>query len=366
MRDKKIITIDLSSVVAGTKYRGEFESRLKQIIDEASKMENEVILFIDEIHTIIGAGSGEGSLDAANILKPAMGRGKISVIGATTQTEYTKHIEKDSALERRFQKIQVEEPSRDTAIEIIEGIKESFENFHNLNISDEAVTTSVDLSLRYITDKYLPDKAIDLIDEACSAKSMTYTQQDDETNTLKEEIQKIQKDIESFVNSGQLHKALKLKERMTELEEKIRAKKAKRSIPKNKRLTITSADIRKIIHQSTGVPTANLESEDLSRLKKLAKAMKSQIIDQENAIDAIVSSLKRSRTGINEPNRPIGSFLFLGPTGVGKTELVRVLAREFYGDEKSLIKIDMSEFGDKSSSSKLIGTTAGYVGYDDG
>ncbi|MFO0764359.1 MAG: ATP-dependent Clp protease ATP-binding subunit [Candidatus Gracilibacteria bacterium] len=366
MRDKKIIAIDLSSVVAGTKYRGEFESRLKQIIDEASKMENEIVLFIDEIHTIIGAGSGEGSLDAANILKPAMGRGKISVIGATTQNEYSKHIEKDSALERRFQKINVEEPTNDVALSIITGIKEGFEEFHNLNISNEAIKASIDLSTRYITDRYLPDKAIDLIDEACSAKSMTYTHSDDESDAIREKIEKHQKDIDAFVTSGQLHKALKVKEAMHKLEEELTNMKAKRTIPKSKRLIITTKDIQKIVHQMTGVPAANLESEDISRLKKLPKTLKSQIIDQESAIDAIVSSLKRSRTGIGEPNRPIGSFLFLGPTGVGKTELVRVLAREFYGDEKALIKIDMSEFGERSSASKLIGTTAGYVGYDDG
>lgn len=259
-----------------------------------------------------------------------MGRGKISVIGATTQNEYSKHIEKDSALERRFQKINVEEPTVEIAMSIIAGIKESFEEFHNLNISNEAIKASVDLSTRYITDRYLPDKAIDLIDEACSAKSMTYTHSDDESDAIREKIEKHQKDIDAFVTSGQLHKALKVKEAMHKLEEQLTSMKAKRTIPKNKRLVITTKDIQKIVHQMTGVPAANLESEDISRLKKLPKVLKSQIIDQDAAIDAIVSSLKRSRTGIGEPNRPIGSFLFLGPTGVGKTELVRVLAREFY------------------------------------
>ncbi len=366
MRGKRVISLDLSSLVAGTKYRGEFEARIKQIIDEASKLENEIVLFIDEIHTIIGAGSGEGTLDAANILKPAMGRGKICVIGATTLTEYQKHIEKDSALERRFQKIEVEEPDEATAKAIISGLAPSFEEFHNLIIEDEAVKDAVELSIRYVTDRYLPDKAIDLIDEACSAKSMKYNFDEEEIKSTKEEIEKLQKDIESFVISQQYHKAIKAKEKQADLEKKIAEKKAKRTVPREKRLHITGEDVRKIVHQITGVPVENLRTEELEKITALGKKLKNRIIAQDDAVDAITSAIKRSRSGISDTDRPIGSFLFLGPTGVGKTELVKALAEEFYGDPKALIKIDMSEYNERSSASKLIGTTAGYVGYEEG
>lgn len=366
MRGKRVISLDLSSLVAGTKYRGEFEARIKQIIDEASKLENEIVLFIDEIHTIIGAGSGEGSLDAANILKPAMGRGKICVIGATTLGEYQKHIEKDSALERRFQKIEVEEPDQETAKAIIGGLAPSFEEFHNLIIEEDAVSDAVELSIRYVTDRYLPDKAIDLIDEACSAKSMKYNFDEEEMKSTKEEIEKLQKDIENFVISQQYHKAIKAKEKQAELEKKIAEKKAKRTVPREKRLHITGEDVRKIVHQITGVPVENLRTEEVEKITRLGSRLKERIVSQDEAIDAITGAIKRSRSGIADRNRPIGSFLFLGPTGVGKTELVKVLAEEFYGDQKALIKIDMSEYNERSSASKLIGTTAGYVGYEEG
>lgn len=366
MTRKRVISLSLSDMVAGTKYRGEFEGRIKMVIDEASKMENEIILFIDEIHTIIGAGSGEGSLDAANILKPAMSRGQISLIGATTLDEYKKYIEKDSALERRFQKIDVEEPTIETAKEVIAGLKESFEDFHNLIIDESAVEDAVDLSVRYVTDRFLPDKAIDLIDEACSAKSMTYTYDEEDTTELKEKIASIQKDIEWFVTSGQYAKAIKAKKLLEEASGELDTKKKKRIIPREKRMHITASDIQQIVHQSTGVPRKNLESEDISKLRTLSKNLKSKIIGQNEAIDAITSSLKRSRVGISSTNRPIGWFLFLGPTGVWKTELVKVLAEEFFGDAKALIKIDMSEFQEKHASSKLIGTTAGYIGYEEG
>ena len=366
MQNKRVVSIDMSLMVAGTKYRGEFEWRLKQVIDEASKHENEVILFIDEIHTIIGAGGAEGTLDAANILKPAMARGQICLIGATTLSEYQKYIEKDSALERRFQKIDVPEPDRDTAIEVIQGLRPVFEEFHNLIIDDEAVEDAVLLSSRYITERFLPDKAIDLIDEACSAKSMTYSFDTSEVEEIKESIQKLQKEMESFLISQQYQKALTKRKELEALKQSAEEKKKKRVIPRKNRLHITSADVQRVIHQMTGVPLKNLEKEDLSKLKNLGATLKKRIIGQDTTIDSIVSSLKRSRVGISNPNRPIGSFLFLGPTGVGKTELVKVLAEEFYGDQKALIKIDMSEYQDKSSASKLIGTTAGYVGYEEG
>ena len=366
MQNKRVVSVDMSMMVAGTKYRGEFEGRLKQVIDEASKLENEIILFIDEIHTIIWAGGAEGTLDAANILKPAMARGQICLIGATTLSEYQKYIEKDSALERRFQKIDVPEPDQETAIEVIQGLRSTFEEFHNLIIDDDAIEDAVLLSARYITERFLPDKAIDLIDEACSAKSMTYTFDTSEVEEIKESIQVLQKDIESLLISQQYQKALTKRKELDKLTEEVQEKKKKRTIPRKNRLHITSADVQRVIHQMTGVPLKNLEKEDLSKLRGLAPILKKRIIGQDEAIDSIVSSLKRSRVGISNQNRPIGSFLFLGPTGVGKTELVKVLAEEFYGDPKSLIKIDMSEYQDKSSASKLIGTTAGYVGYEEG
>lgn len=366
MQNKRVIAIDLSAMVAGTKYRGEFEHRIKMLIDEASKLENEVILFIDEIHTIIWAGSGEGGLDAANILKPAMARGKICLIGATTLTEYKKYIEKDSALERRFQKIDVNEPTRTTAVEIITGLRSSFEEFHNLSIDDDAILDAVELSTRYITERFLPDKAIDLIDEACSTKSMTYNFDTSEITVLKEKMQGIQKDMEELLMSQQYQKALAKRKLIEWITQDIEEKKKKRTVPKKDRLHITSSDVQRVIHQMTGVPLKNLEKEDIVRLRSLDTLLKKRILGQNEAIDAITSSLKRSRMGISSQNRPIGSFLFLGPTGVGKTELVKVLAEEFFADPKALIKIDMSEFQDKSSASKLIGATAGYVGYEEG
>ncbi|MBW7955070.1 ATP-dependent Clp protease ATP-binding subunit [Candidatus Gracilibacteria bacterium] len=366
MKDKKILALDMTSLVAGTKYRGEFETRIKQIIEEASKVENDVILFIDEIHTIIGAGGSEGALDASNILKPAMGRGKIRVIGATTLNEYEKYVEKDSALERRFQKIVVDEPKYDDTLNIINGLKETFENYHNLNITSEAVKEAVDLSIRYITDRFLPDKAIDLIDEACSLKSMTYTGDETKINALKEKIVEQNKLIESFVISQQYKKASLLKEKVKKLEEDLINHKKSFSIPKDKRYNITKKDILKVLSMTTKIPVQDLEKNEIEKLKKLEKIISSKIIGQEDGIKSIVSAIIRSKVGIGNPNKPLGSFLFLGPTGVGKTETVKILAREFYGNEDSLIKIDMSEYSDKTGVSKLIGANAGYVGYEEG
>lgn len=365
MKEKRILALDMSSLVAGTKYRGEFESRIKQVVEEASKIENEVIIFIDEIHTIIGAGSSEGTLDASNILKPAMGRGKIRVIGATTLNEYQKYIEKDAALERRFQKIIVDEPSKETALEIIKWLKEVFEEYHNLNISDEAVEEAIHLSSRYITDRYLPDKAIDLVDEACSLKSMKYNIDEDEITKQKEKLAEIQKKIETAVIGEQYKKASTLKIEQKEIEEKIQKLKQKFSIPKEKRLSVEKEDIQKVLSMATWVPTESLSKSEMERVRKLSKSIKWLIIGQDDAVEGVIKSIMRSKAGIWNPNRPLGSFLFLGPTGVWKTELVKVLAREFYGDETSLIKIDMSEYSDKTSVNKLIGSAAGYVWYDE-
>lgn len=366
MKEKRILTLDMSSLVAGTKYRGEFEARIKQVVDEASKIENEVILFIDEIHTIIWAWSSEGTLDASNILKPAMGRGRIRVIGATTLNEYQKYIEKDAALERRFQKIVVPEPNKETALEIIQWLKEVFEEYHNLNISHEAVEEAVNLSIRYITDRYLPDKAIDLIDEACSLKSMKYNIDEEEITKLKEKIIDLQKKIESAVISQQYKKASTFKQDQKILEEKIQSLKQKFSIPKEKRFSVGKEDIQRVLSISTGIPTENLSKTEIDKLKKLTKTIQSKIIGQNEAVEGIIKSIMRSKAWIGNPNRPVWSFLFLWPTWVGKTELVKVLASSFYGESDSLIKIDMSEYSDKTSVNKLIGSSAWYVGYEEG
>lgn len=295
-----------------------------------------------------------------------MGRGKIRVIGATTLGEYQKYIEKDPALERRFQKIVAAEPSREVAMEIISGLRETFENYHNLNISNDAVEEAVNLSIRYITDRFLPDKAIDLIDEACSLKSMKYNIDEEEITRLKEKIIEFQKKIEAAVISQQYKKASSLKIEQKALEDKISELKKKFSIPKNKRLSVSKEDIQRVLSISTGIPASNLNKTEIDKLKKLSKTLASKIIGQNEAIEQIVKSIMRSQAGIGNPNRPLASFLFLGPTGVGKTELVKVLAREFYGDEQALIKVDMSEYSDKTSVNKLIGSSAGYVGYEEG
>ena len=366
MKDKRILSLDMSTLVAGTKFRGEFETRIKQVIEEASKVENEVILFIDEIHTIIGAGSWEGTLDASNILKPAMGRWKIRVIGATTINEYQKYIEKDPALERRFQKILADEPNKEVALEIISGLKEIFEEYHNLNIGDDAIEAAVALSIRYITDKQLPDKAIDLVDEACSMKSMKYNFDEKEIKKLKEKSAKLQKRIEQSVIAQHYKKAVSLKEDQKTIEVEIQNLKKKFTIPKDKRFWVREEDIQRVLSVTTGIPVSNLSKGEIDRLKKLPAQMKKSIIGQDEAVDAIAKSIIRSKTGVGTPHRPLGSFLFLGPTGVGKTEIVKTLAREYYGDEDALIKIDMSEYSDKTSANKLIGANAGYVGYEEG
>lgn len=365
MKDKRILALDMSNLVAWTKFRWEFEARIKQIIEEASKVENEVILFIDEIHTIIWAWGAEWTLDASNILKPAMWRWKIRVIWATTLNEYQKYIEKDSALERRFQKIIVWEPNYEDAVKIINWLKETFEEYHNLNITDDAVISAVELSTRYITDRYLPDKAIDLIDEACSLKSMTYSWDEEKIKSIKEKIVESNKQIESFVISQQYKKASILKEKVKKLEDDIVNFKKKFSIPKEKRLNITAKDIQKVLSMSTWIPVYDLEESETQKLKKLPHILESQIIWQKNAIESVCNSIMRSKAWIWDPNKPIWSFLFLGPTWVWKTELVKVLAREFYWSENNLIRIDMSEYSDKTWVSKLIWANAWYIWYEE-
>ena len=365
MKDKKVLSLDMSSLVAWTKYRWEFEARIKQVIEEASKVENEIILFIDEIHTMIWAWWTEWTLDASNILKPAMGRWKIRVIWATTNNEYKKYIEKDSALERRFQKIIVDEPSKSDTLKIINWLKDWFENYHNLNISDDAVKAAVELSIRYVTDKNLPDKAIDLIDEACSIKSMKYNFDESWIKKIKEKIAKINKNIELAVIAQEYKKASKLKEDQLKLEKEIADLKDKFTIPKKERMTVRDEDVQKILSISTGIPVSSLSKDQIYRLKQLPISIKKEIIWQDEAISAIVKSITRSKTWIWDPNRPLWSFLFLWPTWVWKTELVKVLTKHFYDDKDALIKIDMSEFSDKTSVNKLIWSSAWYVWYEE-
>lgn len=365
MKNKKVLALDLTSLVAGTKYRWEFEERIKQVIEEASKVENEIILFIDEIHTIIWAWSWEWTLDASNILKPAMWRWKIRIIWATTYNEYKKYIEKDSALERRFQQIIVAEPKKEVAKLILNGIKESFEEYHNLNIKNEAIWEAVELATRYITDRFLPDKAIDLIDEACSLKSMKYNFDETEIKKIREEIAKNSKKIEEFVIAQQYKKAYKIKEKQIELEAKIQELKKKFQVPKNKRFSVDKLDVQKVLSMATWIDISNLSKDETQKLKDLEKNLETEIIWQNEAIKAIIKSIMRNKTWISNPNRPIWSFLFLWPTWVWKTELVKKLATQFYDDKDALIKIDMSEFSDKTSVNKLIGSNAGYVWYEE-
>lgn len=366
MKDKKVLALDMTSLVAWTRYRWEFEWRIKQVIEEASKVENEVILFIDEIHTIIWAWGWEWTLDASNILKPAMWRWKIRIIWATTYNEYKKYIEKDSALERRFQQIVVNEPTKEIAKTILSGIKENFEEYHNLIISDEAINEAVELSNRYITDRYLPDKAIDLMDEACSLKSMKYNFDENEIKVLKEKIAENNKKIEDLVISQQYKKAFKLKEKQLELEKQISESKQKFQVPKEKRFIVEAFDVQKVLSIATGIPISNLGKDETAKIIWLEKKIKSEIVGQEEAISGIIKSIMRNKAWISNPNRPIWSFLFLGPTWVWKTELVKVLAKNFYDDKDALIKIDMSEYSDKTSVNKLIWASSGYVWYEEG
>jgi len=365
LMDKRVLCLSMANLVAGTKYRGEFEERLKRIIEEASASDNEVILFIDELHTIIGAGSSEGSLDAANILKPALSRGQVQVIGATTMDEYRKHVEKDSALARRFQAVNIPEPTEEQAITIIKGLRKHFEDYHAVNITDEAAEAAVKLSIRYIPDRFLPDKAIDLIDEACAAKGLTNRLNGKEIRDLRKKLTDTQKKKEEAVITQNYEKANKLHKTEQEFEEKIQKMKTKK-VSGRKRKSVEQADVANVLELTTGIPVAKLVGSDLDNLKTLEKTLEKYIAGQNPAIETISKAIRRSRLGLQDPNRPLGAFLFLGPTGVGKTELVRQLAQEVYNDEKSLIKIDMSEFSQPHTGSRLVGSTAGYVGHEDG
>ncbi len=364
MLDKRILALSMTSVVAGTKYRGEFEERIKQIIDEAAS-QNNVILFIDELHTVIGAGSAEGSLDAANILKPALSRGRIQMIGATTTTEYRKHIENDAALERRFQPIMVDEPNEEMSLQILKGLREGFEEHHNLIISDEALQAAVTFAKRYINDRFLPDKAIDLIDEASSVKRIKSRGNMDKVRKLQKELSKIIKAKEESVASQDYEHAAELRNRELELLKEIETNKTIK-IPRDKREKVLDEDIARVVSNMTGVPVMRLVKTDMLGLLNLDENLKKKIVGQDEAVNTVAKAIRRSRAGFADQNRPIGSFIFMGPTGVGKTELVKALAQEVYNDKNALIKIDMSEFMERHNTSRLVGATAGYVGYEDG
>ncbi len=362
--DKRILALQMASVVAGTKYRGEFEERIKQIIDETAAIGN-VILFIDELHTVIGAGSAEGSLDASNILKPALSRGKVQVIGATTTSEYRKQVETDAAFERRFQPVKVAEPNVEESLQILHGIREGFEEHHNLIISDESLEASVKLSKRYINDRYLPDKAIDLLDEAASQKRMKIRGNNDKVRKLQKDLTKIIKEKEESVSKQNYEHAAELRDRELKLLKEIESNRFVK-IPRSQRQTVGPDDIAKVVGQMTGIDVSRLVKDDKAKLLGLENKLKKRIVGQEEAVRAVSQAIRRSRVGVADEKRPIGSFIFMGPTGIGKTELVKALAQEVFNDKDALIKIDMSEFMERHNTSRLVGATAGYVGYEEG
>ena len=365
LKNKKVITLDITSMVAGAKYRGDFEERVKKCLAEVKRAQD-IILFIDEIHTIVGAGAAEGAIDAANILKPLLARGEIQVVGATTLKEYRKYIEKDQALERRFQPVYIEEPSQSDSIQILKGIRDKYEAHHNVKITDNAIIAAVELSSRYINDRFLPDKAIDLIDEASSKIKLKTFVEPDYLKNMEKELEKVIKEKEEAINIQNYEKAAKLRDAERELTEKLeKENEIWKSKKNNKVINIEKEDIEFIISRWTGIPIYKITENENEKLKNLEKNLHSRVVGQELAIESISNAIKRSRVGLKDPNRPIGSFLFLGPTGVGKTELTKALAEALFGDENSMIRIDMSEYMESHSVSKLIGSPPGYVGYDE-
>ncbi|MBQ2765406.1 MAG: ATP-dependent Clp protease ATP-binding subunit [Clostridia bacterium] len=363
---KLIVTLDLSSMVAGAKYRGEFEERMKAVMSEVEKNPS-IILFIDEIHTLVGAGAAEGAVDAANILKPALARGEMQLIGATTISEYRKYIEKDAALERRFGSVTVGEPTPDEAVQILFGLRDRYESHHKVKITDEAIHAAVSLSVRYIGDRYLPDKAIDLIDEAASRTRITSYTSPLDLKAVEEEIKSLRADKEEAIKAQDFEKAAAIRDREKKLSAECDEKKAKWQASRvGAELSIGEDEVADIVSAWTGIPVKQLAAEESERLAHLADIIKSRVVGQDEAADAVARAIKRGRIGLKDPNRPTGSFIFLGPTGVGKTELCRVLAEVLFGDKNAMIRIDMSEFMDRHSTSKLIGSPPGYVGYSEG
>ena len=366
LKDKRVVTLDITSMVAGAKYRGDFEDRIKKCLNEVKKAKD-VILFIDEIHTIVGAGSAEGAVDAANILKPLLARGEIQLIGATTLNEYRKYIEKDSALERRFSPVTVTEPSSEDTLKILEGIKDKYEAHHNVKITEKAMKAAVDLSVRYINDRFLPDKAIDLIDEAASKVRMRAYTVPDSLKKLEEEISAISKEKEEAVRSQDFEKAATLRDKEHEAKDKLEKEKQKWESKNSKEvITLTEEDIAEVISSWTRIPVKKLTQDENEKLRNLEKSLHERVVGQNEAVEAVAKAIRRGRVGLKDPNRPIGSFLFLGPTGVGKTELSKALAESLFGNEDAMIRIDMSEYMEGHSVSKLIGSPPGYVGFEEG
>jgi len=366
LRNKRVMVLDMGTVVAGTKYRGEFEDRLKKIMDEIRQAGN-IILFIDELHTLIGAGGAEGAIDASNILKPSLARGELQCIGATTLDEYRKHIEKDAALERRFQPITVDQPSKDEAIQILHGLRDRYEAHHRVKILDEAIEAAVKLSDRYITDRFLPDKAIDLIDEAASrVRLRTYTQPPN-LKELEERLEEIRSEKESAVQSQEFEKAASLRDTEQKIREDLENRKSEwQQNQVKKDSVVTSEDIADIVASWTGIPVKKLAEEESARLMNLEGLLHERVIGQDEAVKSIARAVRRARAGLKDPKRPIGSFIFLGPTGVGKTELAKALAEAMFGDENAIVRIDMSEYGERHSTARLVGAPPGYVGYEEG
>ena len=365
LRNKRIISLSISSMLAGAKYRGEFEERLKKAIDEVQK-HDDMIIFIDEIHTLVGAGATEGAMDAANILKPALARGEFQVIGATTLDEYKKHIEKDAALERRFQPVLVGEPSEEDALEILKGLRDRYEAFHKAKITDEALEAAVSLSSRYITDRFLPDKAIDVVDEAASKVRMKVFSAAPDVKALETQLADVKKEKEAAVTAQEFEKAADMRDEEKRIEKEISDKKNAAKESSDAKLVVTDEDIASVVAQWTGIPVSKIAQEESESLLHLEEELHKRVIGQDEAVVAVSKAVRRARAGLKDPKRPIGSFLFLGPTGVGKTELARALAVALFGDETAMIRLDMSEYMEKHTVSRLVGAPPGYVGYEEG
>ena len=365
LRNKRIISLSISSMLAGAKYRGEFEERLKKAIDEVQKYDD-MIIFIDEVHTLVGAGATEGAMDAANILKPALARGEFQVIGATTLDEYKKHIEKDAALERRFQPVLVGEPSEEDVLEILKGLRDRYEAFHKAKITDEALEAAVSLSSRYITDRFLPDKAIDVVDEAASKVRMKVFSTAPDVKALETQLADVKKEKEAAVTAQEFEKAAEMRDEEKRIEKEINDKKKAAKENSDAKLVVTDEDIASVVAQWTGIPVSKIAQEESESLLHLEEELHKRVIGQDEAVVAVSKAVRRARAGLKDPKRPIGSFLFLGPTGVGKTELARALAVALFGDETAMIRLDMSEYMEKHTVSRLVGAPPGYVGYEEG
>src|SRR3989449_483455 len=367
LRNKRVVQLDLAALVAGTKYRGEFEERMKKVMDEIRKAQSEVVLFVDELHTLVGAGAAEGAIDASNILKPALARGELQCIGATTLDEYRKYVERDAALERRFQPILVSEPSVEQTIEILKGLRERYESHHGVTISDEALVAAATLAEKYIADRFLPDKAIDLMDEASSKIRLQASFLPQEVRQAVEKAERVRREKEEAIKNQDFEKAAQLRDKERVLRQKLEELESSWKREKGRDIsTVTGEDIADVVSSWTGIPVTRLVEEEPQRLLKMEESIHERIVGQEEAVSAVAKAVRRARTGLKDPRRPVGSFIFLGPTGVGKTELARALAEFLFGDENALIRIDMSEYSERHTISRLVGSPPGYVGYEEG